>query len=220
MSAPILVASCDDGRYVLDTDVSDTTLGAVLQHEEGDKLHVIAYASRTPSNAEALHCITRQELLGVVFGLKKYRQHLLGRSIIVRTDHAALVYLIKMLEPIGQQDRWLDLLGEYDITIHHRPGQVHGNSDALSRRPCERGMETETGTPTRAAEPVSSVALPVVSSTALPKPLRFLPLHSLADKSSDLSSNKSTPGGRAKTCLALARCAYFPGWHSFTGMLV
>jgi len=26
--------------------------------------------------------------------------------------------------------------------------------------------------------------------------------------------------GRAKTCLALACHAYFPGWHSFTGMLV
>jgi len=46
---------------------------------------------------------------------------------------------------------------------------------------------------TGAAEPVSSVALPVDSSTALPTPLRFLPLHSLADKSSDLSPNKLMP---------------------------
>jgi len=68
----------------------------------------------------------------MVFDLKKYRQHLLGRQIIVRTDHAALTYLMKMLEPVGQQGRWLDLLGEYDITIKHRPGRVHGNSDALS----------------------------------------------------------------------------------------
>ena len=45
-------------------------------------------------------------------------------------------------EPIGQQGRWLDLLAEYDITIQHRPGRVHGNSDALSRRPCERSDGT------------------------------------------------------------------------------
>ena len=88
-SAPILVAPCD-GQYVLDTDASDTALGAVLQQEQGGKLHVIGYASRTLTPAEARYCITRRELLGVVFGLKKYRQHLLGRSIIVRTDHAAL----------------------------------------------------------------------------------------------------------------------------------
>jgi len=44
-------------------------------------------------------------------------------------------------EPIGQQGRWLDMLVEFDfdVTIQHRPGRVHGNLDALSRRPCERG---------------------------------------------------------------------------------
>ena len=30
-SASILVAPCDEGQYVLDTDASDTALGAVLQ---------------------------------------------------------------------------------------------------------------------------------------------------------------------------------------------
>ena len=46
-------------------------------------------------------------------------------------------------EPIGQQGQWLDLLAEYDITIQHRPGRVHSNSNASSRRPCERDGETE-----------------------------------------------------------------------------
>jgi len=68
---------------VLDTDASDTALGAVLQQEQGGKLHVIGYASRTLSTAETRYCITRRELLGVVFGLKKYQQHLLGGPIIV-----------------------------------------------------------------------------------------------------------------------------------------
>ena len=49
MSASILVAPCDDGQYVLDTDVSDNALGAVLQQEQNGKLHVIGYASRTQS---------------------------------------------------------------------------------------------------------------------------------------------------------------------------
>ena len=38
---------------VLDTDASDTALGAVLQQEQGGKLHVIGYASRTLSASEA-----------------------------------------------------------------------------------------------------------------------------------------------------------------------
>jgi len=32
---PILVAPCDNGQYVLDTDASDTAVGAVLQQEQG-----------------------------------------------------------------------------------------------------------------------------------------------------------------------------------------
>ena len=128
----------------------------------------------------------------MVFGLKKYRQHLLGRPIIVRTDHAALKYLLTTPEPVGQQGRWLDLLSVYDITIQHRPGRVHGNSDALSRRPCERSSETDCqpcrrATPALAAATVSCEALPAESSDALPAPLRFLPLHSQADASSDSS---------------------------------
>jgi len=43
-------------------------------------------------------------------------------------------------------------------------------------------------TQTPAAEPISSDALPVDGSTALPELLRFLPLHSQPDKSSDLST--------------------------------
>jgi len=77
-SAPILVTPCDEGQYVLDTDASDTALGAVLQQEQDNKLLVVGYASRTLSPAEARYCITRRELLGVLFSLKKYRQHLLG----------------------------------------------------------------------------------------------------------------------------------------------
>jgi len=190
-SAPILVAPCDEGQYVLDTDASDTALGAVLQQEQSGKLHVIGYASRTLTPAKARYCITHCELLGVVFGLKKYRQHLLGCPIIVRTDHAALAYLMKMPEPVGQQGRWLDLLGEYDITIQHRPDRVHGNSDALSRCPCERSSEMDCqqcpkATLTTVAVPISYEALSADSSMALPAPLRFPPRHTQAERSPDL----------------------------------
>jgi len=95
-------------------------------------------------------------------------------------------------EPIGQQGRWLDFFGEYDITVQHHPGRVHGNSDALSWRPCERSLEMDSqqcrwATPTLAAEPISCDALSADGTTVLLAPLCFLPLHSQTDKSSDLS---------------------------------
>ena len=94
-SAPVLVAPCNDGTYTLDTDASEAALGAVLQQEQNGQLKVIACASRALTRIERRYCITRKELLGVVFGLKRFRQHLLGRSIIIWTNHAALTFLMK-----------------------------------------------------------------------------------------------------------------------------
>ena len=142
VTAPVLAAPRDEGLYILDTDASDIGLGAVLQQEQPDGLRVIAYASCAMSRAEVSYCTTRKELLAIIYGLKKFRQYLLAREFVIRTDHAALTYLLKTPEPVGQQARWLDLLGEYNFTIQHRSGDQNRNADALSRRrPCERGSE-------------------------------------------------------------------------------
>ena len=69
---------------------------------------------------------------------KLFRQYLLGRQFIIRTDHAALSWLQKTPEPIGQNARWLEQLGEYDYIVKHRRGASHSNADATSRHPCLR----------------------------------------------------------------------------------
>ena len=65
--------------------------------------------------------------------VKKFRHYLLGRSFVIRTDHAALQWLRRTPEPIGQQARWLEILEEFDFQIQHRPGRQHCNADSLSR---------------------------------------------------------------------------------------
>jgi hypothetical protein len=136
ISAPLLCVPSDEGRFVLDTDSSDVAVGAVLQQEQNGQLRVIGYASRCMDRPQRNYCTTRKELYGVVFGLRKFRQFLLARQFVLRTDHAALTYLLRTPEPVGQQTRWLDLLAEYDPVIERRAGTAHGNANALSRRPC------------------------------------------------------------------------------------
>ena len=80
-NAPILAMSQDEGLFVLDVDASDLAVGAVLQQEQGEMLRVIGYSSRTFNTCEKKYCITRKELAAVVFGLKQYRQYLLGRHL-------------------------------------------------------------------------------------------------------------------------------------------
>ena len=105
-TAPILGMPRDEGTYILDTDASNVGLGAVLSQEQDGQEVVLAYASRTLSRAERNYDVTRRELLAVVYGLKVYRQYLLGRRFMIRTDHSALQSLRKTPEPIGQQARW------------------------------------------------------------------------------------------------------------------
>jgi hypothetical protein len=138
ISSPVLGMPNDKDAFVLDTDASDETIGAVLSQVQNGQEKVIAYASRRLSQSERNYCITRRELLAVVNFIKYFRHYILGRPFTVRTDHAALRWLKRVPEPIGQQARWLELLEEYDFEIVHRSGSRHGNADAMSRRPCDR----------------------------------------------------------------------------------
>jgi len=137
-SPPILAMPNDGGFFTLDTDASNETIGAVLSQQQDGAERVIAYASRSLDKRERNYCVTRKELLAVVHFLRYFKQYLLGRQFRVRTDHAALMWLKKTPDPIGQQARWLEQMEEFDFTIEHRPGIRHANADALSRRPCPK----------------------------------------------------------------------------------
>src|SRR6266568_1909979 len=83
-----------------------------------------------------------KRISALIFGLKHYRQYLLGCKFKVRSDHAALRYLRSATELIGQQGRWLATLEEFDFELAHRAGLLHGNADSMSRKtPCEEGGE-------------------------------------------------------------------------------
>jgi len=109
-----------------------------LSQVQDGQLKVISYASRLYSTVERRYCVTRKQLLAVVFFLKQFRRYLLGRSFTVRTDHTALQWLRRTPEPIGQQRRWLEILEEFNFTVENRAGKKHENADALSRRPCRQ----------------------------------------------------------------------------------
>jgi hypothetical protein len=128
----------DAGQYILDTDSSDFALGAVLSQLQNNSDRVIAFASRHLCPREQNYCAMRRELLAVVFYLKHFRHYLLGASlpVKVRTDHAALQSLRRIPEPVGHQARRLETMDEYNLTIEHRPGRMHGIADAMSRNPC------------------------------------------------------------------------------------
>jgi len=77
-STPILALPNDSNQYILDTDVSDSALGAVLSEVQDGQVRLMAYASRRYLDVESRYCITHRELLTVVYGLRRFRVYLLG----------------------------------------------------------------------------------------------------------------------------------------------
>ena len=94
ITSPILAMPTDADRYVLNTDASNHSIGAVLSQIQAGEGRVIAYGSRT-YKAEVNYCTTRKELLAVVYFVKQFKQYLLGREFLVKTDHAALTWLLE-----------------------------------------------------------------------------------------------------------------------------
>ena len=118
MSAPILTYPNFSRQFVLDTDTSDTGIGAVLSQVDGDgQERVVAYGSRLLTKPERRYCVTRRELLAVVTFTKQYRMY--------------LTWLRNFKEPEGQLARWLERLQELDFEIVHRRGKKHTNADAF-----------------------------------------------------------------------------------------
>lgn len=135
ISAPVMSYPRDEGEYILDTDACNVRIGAVLSQVQEGQEKVISYGSRTLNRAETNYCVTDKELSALRYFVEYYRQYLLGRKFLVRTDHWALVWLFGLKEPKGRIARWLEICSAFDFSIQHRPGKKHGNADSMSRCP-------------------------------------------------------------------------------------
>lgn len=137
-NAPILGHPDFDHRFILDTDASNVSIGAVLSQNIDGTERVVAYASRTLTKCERRYCVTRKELLAFVHFVKHFQHYVCGKEFIVRTDHSSLKWLFQFKNPEGQLARWLEILSAYKFQIQHRPGAQHNDADALSRIPCRQ----------------------------------------------------------------------------------
>ena len=105
---------------------------------------MIAFASKSLSKTQRRYCVTKKELLAVVYFVGTKFRHYLGPedNFLIRTDHASLKWLMtSFCADEGMIGRWLEILSRYHFTIEHRKGAHHLNADALSRipsRPCPR----------------------------------------------------------------------------------
>lgn len=135
ITAPTLVYPNARDFFVLDTDASDTCIGAELIQVQNGVERMVSYRSFVLTPEQRKYCTTRKELLSVVRFTRNYLHYLLGRKFCVRTDHNSLTWLLRFKHTGGQLARWMEELSQFDMTIIHRKGIYHINADCLSRIP-------------------------------------------------------------------------------------
>ena len=121
-TAPILGYPTAEDKFILDTDASKCSIGAVLSQIQDGREVVIAYGSQRMSKSERNYCVTRQELLAIVWFSEHFKHYLVGRKFLLRTDHGSLRWLFGFKDPEGQMARWLERLARFNFDIEHRPG--------------------------------------------------------------------------------------------------
>ena len=94
---------------------------------------VIAYASRQLKIHEKNHPTHDLELAVVVFVLKLLRNYLYGVHVDVFTDYRSLQYVFTQRKLDLRQRGLLELLKDYDMSVHYHPGKANVVADALSR---------------------------------------------------------------------------------------
>lgn len=133
-SAPTLALPDYNKEFVLLVDASDYGIGACLaQPHEGGGLRPVTLWSRKLSDTERKYSATEREALAIVYFLRKFRTHLLGRRFLLLTDHRALIYILQRGTENSKLARWALFVQEYDFDVGHVAGDDNRVADWLSR---------------------------------------------------------------------------------------
>ena len=91
VSAPVLTHYDPKIPVVLNADALAYGIGTVISHvfPNGEE-RPIAFSFRTLSKAERGYVQVEREALGIIYGVKKCHQYLLGKKFKIRTNHKAL----------------------------------------------------------------------------------------------------------------------------------
>jgi hypothetical protein len=74
------------------------------------------------------------ELTAVVHALKIWRHYLISYRCEIYSDHKSLKYIFTQTDLNLRQQRWLELIKDYDLGINYHPGKANVIADALSWR--------------------------------------------------------------------------------------
>ena len=125
-TTPILALPKDEGLYILDCDACDLGIGcgSVPKNRRGRTGNSLWKSPPVHRGTQLLRYPQGVACDSIFY--EALPPILAGSPFLLRTDHAALQWLQRTPEPIGQQGRWLERLAEFEFQVLHRPGRSTG----------------------------------------------------------------------------------------------
>ena len=117
----------------LDTDASDTAIGAVLLSKGGndEDWHPVEFVSKNLNETQRRWPVHEREAYAIVHALERFDAYLRGRSFTVYTDNSSLQWMSRA--KVGKISRWASRMAEYDMSIVYKKGKTNVCADFLSR---------------------------------------------------------------------------------------
>lgn len=133
-SSPILAIYSPKRETELHCDASARGYGGILfQRQDDEKMHPIAYYSKSTTAPESTRHSYELETMAVVYSVKKFHTLLDGIPFKIITDCDSLARTLEKQATSPRIARWSLFLDNYDYTIKHRSGSLMNHVDALSR---------------------------------------------------------------------------------------
>jgi hypothetical protein len=91
------------------------------------------FMSKKFTSAQMNYRVFEMETIAILEALLKWEDKLLGRKILVVTDHKALEFFKTQRRLNSRQTRWMEFLARFDYDITYVKGETNLVADALSR---------------------------------------------------------------------------------------
>lgn len=137
--------------FYLETDASDFGVAAILLQDN----HPLALFSKKLGPRRRVTSTYHKELYAIVEVVQKWRQYLLSREFVIRSDQKSLKELLQQViqTPDHQQLYARKLMG-YKFRIEYKTGASNRVADVLSHRDMEVSAQTRSATPLTVDAPV------------------------------------------------------------------
>lgn len=130
---------------ILQCDASQSGVGAWLRQvdSEGNE-NIVAMASRTLINAKSRYSNIERKCLGIMYSLEKFEYYLLGRQVIVGTEHAPLEQIFKknITEAPARLQRLLLRCLRFDVQVQYKQEKSIPVADVFSRLCFKEGVHS------------------------------------------------------------------------------